>query len=338
MIAVLALVFMLIGLFDINDNFPSKESTLETSAMSNKKFGKCHKFERPRTFLDFNNKANSYFKFSIEEKIDKGLSKSFINDDYLLDTYNQLYVANQIFTNVLKLSFPLNTDRYKKAKFINITLEESDKVYGIAYDEVVANKHSDISDCFVGMKISSKVDPKHNVTPSHELFHIYQNSVMMFKQSWLTEGLARWSESLFKSGMSDETPLPQNREQLLEVFDSSYAASKFWTRLFKLVDEESEFKIPSHLNTITYTDGSPIIKDNKAYGVKFIPILFDELSVESKNVSDEKVWEQYAWKEKDQKSSDLNPYIWVAIKRAVSKTVPYGEQSQELKDCMSIEL
>ncbi len=47
------------------------------------------------------------------------------------------------------------------------------------------------------MKISSKVDPKHNVTPSHELFHIYQNSVMMFKQSWLTEGLARWSESLF---------------------------------------------------------------------------------------------------------------------------------------------
>lgn len=338
MIAVVTMVLMFIGLFDINDDLLSQESTVETSIMSNKKFGKCYKFEGPRTFLDFNNKADSYFRFSIEEEVDKGLSKSFINDDYLLDTYNQLYVANQIFVDVLKLNAPLNTDRYKKAKFINITLEESDKVYGITYDEVVANKHSDISDCFVGMKISSKVDPKHNVTPSHELFHIYQNSVMMFKQSWLTEGLARWSESLFKSGTSDETPLPQNREQLLTVFDSSYGASKFWTRLFKLVDEDSEFEIPSHLNTITYTDGSPIIKDNKAYGVSFISTLFHELSVESKNVSDEKGRELYAWKEKDQKSSDLNPYIWRAVKRAVYKTIPYEEQSEELRICMEIEL
>ena len=243
LIAIVALVFMFIGLFDINSDLSSKESTLETSAMSNKKFGKCYKFEGPRTFLDFNNKTNSYFRFSIEEEVDKGFSNSFMNDDYLLDIYNQLYVANQIYTDVLKLNAPLNTDRYKKAKFINITLEESDKVYGITYDEVVANKHSNISDCFVGMKISSKVYPKNNVTPSHELFHIYQNSVMMFKQSWLTEGLARWSESLFKSGTSDETSLPQNREQLLTVFDSSYGASKFWTRLFKVLSADNAFFI-----------------------------------------------------------------------------------------------
>ncbi len=65
--------------------------------MSNKKFGKCHKFEETsELFLILIIKLTHILKFSIEEKIDKGLSKSFINDDYLLETYNQLYVANQI--------------------------------------------------------------------------------------------------------------------------------------------------------------------------------------------------------------------------------------------------
>lgn len=68
------------------------------------------------------------------------------------------------------LEDPLSTQRYQKAKFINITLEPSDKIFGTAYDEVVTNNELGLSNCFIGMKMSDKVNAEHNVTPAHELF------------------------------------------------------------------------------------------------------------------------------------------------------------------------
>ena len=190
---------------------------------------------------------------------------------------------------------------------------------------------------FIGMKMSDKVNAEHNVTPSHELFHLYQNSVMMFKQSWLTEGTARWSESLIREGTGKEEALPESRDELLEVMDSSYGASKFWTRLFRLVDQNDEFSVPNYLDTVKYLNNEPILKDNKGYGVTFIKVLFDELRKESDHVSEIKGWDRYAWKEKDQKDPALNPYIWNAVKRAVAKSIPYEQQSEELRRCMEIE-
>ena len=186
--------------------------------------------------------------------------------------------------------------------------------------------------------LSNKVYADRSDTPAHELFHLYQSSVMMFKQSWLTEGLARWSESLLTEGTGKEEALPGSREEFLDIMGSSYDASKFWTRLFKLIDQNNEFSVPNYLNTVTYLNNEPILKDNKAYGVTFIKVLFDELSKESDHVSEIKGWDRYAWKEKDQKDPALNPYIWNAVKRAVAKFIPYEQQSEELRRCMEIEL
>lgn len=161
---------------------------------------------------------------------------------------------------------------------------------------------------------------------------------MMFKQSWLTEGTARWSESLIKEGTGKEEALPENKQELIEIMSSSYDASKFWTRLFRLVDQNDEFSVPNYLDKVKYLNNEPILKDNKAYGVTFIKVLFDELSKESDHVSEIKGWNRYGWKEKDQKDPALNRYIWNAVKRAVAKSIPYEQQSEELRRCMEIEL
>ncbi len=311
---------------------------LKTPTVEESDFGKCHQFNTPRTFLKINEKTDSDFKFSVEKKINDESSLKYINHNSLLDTYHQLYVSDIMFSQVLGLKKPLSTQRYYLAKFINITIEESNKIYGVAYDEVTTNKELGLSNCFISMKLSSQINPVHNFTPAHELFHLYQNSVMMFKHAWLTEGLAQWSGSIFEEGTGEEEELPDNKKKLLEVMSSSYDASKFWTRLFKLVDQNNEFSVPNYLDTITYLNNEAVLKDNKAYGVTFIKVLFDELSKESDHVSEIKGWNRYGWKEKDQKDPALNPYIWNAVKRAVAKSIPYEQQSEELRRCMEIEL
>ncbi|WP_301099223.1 hypothetical protein [Otariodibacter sp.] len=342
-------MFLVTALFVLSGNLFGV-SNIENQVVANSKeisildreglaYGKCHLFNTKRKSLSFNG-INSSFKFSVEGE-DAGLEEnelSFINKDNLINVHSQLTVANQLFQNVLMLEDPLSSQRYDKAKFINITIEYSDKIFGTAYDEVVTNNELGLSNCFIGMKISNKVNAIKNVTPAHELFHLYQNSAMMFKQSWLSEGTARWSESLIKEGTGEEEVLPETKEELLEVMDSSYGASKFWTRLFRLIDQNDTFTVPNDLDTITYSNNKSVLQDNRAYGTRFIKVLFDELNFESNHVSKLKGWDRYGWKEKDQKDPKLNPYIWRAVKRAVSKVLSEEQQSEELRKCMEIEL
>ena len=338
-IVLLILFSKFFGMSDIDNQVIADDEEISISDREGLAYGKCHLFINKRKSLSFNDE-NSSFKFSVEgedAKLDEN-ELEFISHDNLINIYSQLYVADQLFQTVFMLQDPLATQRYEKAKFINITLELSDKVFGVAYDEVLTNNELGLSNCFIAMKMSDKVNAEYNVTPAHELFHLYQNSMMMFKQRWLTEGLARWSEAAIKKGTGEEEVLPENKEKLLEIMDSSYGASKFWTRLFRLIDQNDEFVVPNYLDTITYLNNEPVLKDNKAYGTTFIKVLFDELSKESDYVSEIKGWDRYGWKEKDQKDPALNPYIWHAVKRAVAKSIPYEQQSEELRRCMEIEL
>lgn len=314
--------------------------------ISSQEFGECRQLNTSfqYTSLSYQPQLDSFrflIKFNANKLLETNLQRNVLNVvtvNQLQNIKRQLQVADGIYQNVLGLTAPLDNPRYQKAHFINVNMIEAQKAYGRAYDEVVKNKNDKVSACHIIMELSNQVNAEHNVTPAHELFHIYQNSVMMFKQSWLTEGTARWSESLIKESTGKEEALPETKEQLLEVMDSSYGASKFWIRLFRLIDPNDAFVVPNYLDTITYLNNEPVLQDNKAYGVTFIKVLFDELSKESDHVSELKGWDRYAWKEKDQKDPALNPYIWNAVKRAVAKSIPYEEQSEELRKCMEIEL
>ena len=306
--------------------------------------GQCHILNKPSQFFRFTNQdASGEIKFSIkpEANIDtKQQVLDLIDSDQIIDIQRQLQVANKLYQQVLKLPSPLSQPRYRQAQYINIMVESGKTAYGVTYDEVVTNQQLGLSNCFVSMKLSNHIAAATNPTPAHELFHVYQNSVMMFKQAWLSEGLARWSESIIEKdkAITKTTVLPQNRAELLEVMSQSYGASKMWSRLFELVDSNSDFDIPAPLTKVTYVSGEPVIKDNKAYGTRFISLLFDELAKASLQVSVQNGWDSYNWREKQQKSEALNPQIWQAIKQAVNKAVPPDGQPDELRQFLAIDL
>lgn len=308
--------------------------------------GQCHDIKVARQFFRYSSQPkSSYFQFSLEKtstisEISPKLTAAKLSATQLKDIQKQLEIADVTFKQVLKLRPPLEQPRYSAAKFINVTIEPSVKPFGLTYDEVISNSMPQKTPCFIGMKISSAIEPITNPTPAHELFHVYQNGYMMFKQAWLTEGLARWSESLFRSLLPPKelTTLPQNQKELMAVMDESYSASKMWFRLFELIDDEPLLAVPEIIGNQTYQSGDLVVANNKIYGTEFISILFEELADESLNVSKNKAWPEFNWKEKDQKDKALNPYIWGAIKRAVNKAKPVQQQSEELRQFLSIEL
>lgn len=292
---------------------------------------------RALLFDDNSNKSAADFRFVVSsQKLAE--VQPLLSDEQLIDLKRQLIVADRLYQDVLGLSAPLTKPRYQDARYIKVTME-SIKGNGLAYDEVTADKALGTADCNISMKFNATLKAT-NVTPAHELFHLYQNSHFMFKKGWLTEGTARWSQSLLEKGVGKKVSksLPQTQDELEEVMDLSYAASAMWARLFQLVDNEGEFKIPNATKSVQYLNGTSVIKDNKAYGASFIKVLFDELEEQSNQASSDRGWDRYNWKEKDQKSAANNPYIWRAVQDAVNKTVPANQQSEELKRFVNISL
>lgn len=302
--------------------------------------GTCHFRNQSNKVLTVNDKAyknEDSFRFVIEGQ-DVAEVEPIISNDQLVDLRRQLISADTLYQEVLGLTSPLDKPRYQKAGYIRVIMATI-KGNGLAYDEVMADKALGSADCGINIKLSATLKAS-NSTPAHELFHLYQNSYFMFKNGWLTEGTARWSESLIDKGMGRKisSSLPQSRDELVETMDMSYAASAMWTRLFQLVDDRKVFDMPTTVRNAYYIDGDSVIDDNKAYGISFIKVLFEALEEQSKQAANDRGWDVYNWKESDQKSADNNVYVWRAVQHAVNKAVPKAQQSEELKRFVSISL
>lgn len=276
-------------------------------------------------------------------RVEKGQTAavdSLASEVQLEDIQRQLIVADALYQHVLGLSAPLSMPRYAKAHYIQVRIEESDRRFGVAYDEVTTTRQEENAGCHLSMLVSNQIYANRNGTPAHELFHLYQNSYMMFKQAWLTEGLARWSESLLATGVgvgADER-LPQNREELESVMAQSYQASKMWIRLFRVLDEQPGFSLAEDIAKKTYTDNTLIVKDKLAYGTAFIRPLFEALALQSAAVSRRQGWQEYGWAEREQKSPAYNRDIWLALKRAIHNYLPAEQHNEELQQFLQIEI
>lgn len=333
------LIVLLTGVVLVQQNFAIITTTTDADA-DVESIGTCHLRNQKNKTLLFDGQeidGADGFRFVIENR-EVAKVQPILSNEQLIDLKHQLVVSNDLYQQVLGLSAPLSQQRYQDANYISVAMA-SIKGNGLAYDEVTADKALGLTDCRINMKLSATLKAS-NSTPAHELFHLYQNSYFMFKNKWLTEGTARWSESLIDKGVGKKigSRLPQSRNELVETMEMSYAASAMWARLFQLVDSRDVFDIPDTLKNARYLDGSRVIDDNKAYGTSFIKVLFETLEEQSGQASNDRGWNTYNWKEKEQKSADNNVYIWQAIQDAVNRAVPKEQQSEELRRFMSISL
>lgn len=310
---------------------------VKTNFAKERGMGDCHFLNQTYKKLSFNYKEDNNFEFAIKNS-DVAQTELLFSNDQLVDLERQLIAADIIYQKVLELTPPLDKPRYREAKYIKVIMAPING-NGLSYDEVTADKELGASDCNISMKIKATLKAP-NGTPAHELFHLYQSGYFMFKNGWLTEGTAQWSESLIDKGMGRKisSSLPQSRDELVETMDMSYAASAMWTRLFQLVDDRKVFDMPTTVRNAYYIDGDSVIDDNKAYGISFIKVLFEALEEQSKQAANDRGWDVYNWKESDQKSADNNTYVWKAVQNAVNKAVPKAQQSEELKRFISISL
>ncbi|WP_345892628.1 peptidase MA family protein [Acinetobacter pittii] len=220
--------------------------------------------------------------------------------------------------SVLGYQDPLNSPRYKNdVKYIDIQIQKLNGL-GLAYDEPHRHINNPLKKnaCALIILISNNIP---NLTTNssliaHELFHLYTYGYTMFKQPWLTESLAAWSEGIIrkdKLGIYGQRNLPENEEDFEKyVLQRTYRTSQLWNRLTTLIDRsDGQLFLPLSLMQQKYTDGQPVFQDKYLKGTLFIRKFLENLGRQDQKISVLNNWNLYHWKEIDQNSAHFNEQI-----------------------------
>lgn len=249
--------------------------------------------------------------------------------DQVEDVLTQIVAARTMFVEVLGFPDPLTTERFRTASFIDVSFRHKDvlKSNGVAYDELQRyNKPGDPKGTLsISFTVATSVKAATNLTPAHEFFHLIQNSTTYFKNKWLAEGTARWSEKALGAGglgpakILSAWPLPE--EQAAAVFAMSYEASdQFWNPLAAKADVKGvipESPALAHVQALRYTDGTPVLKDLNLTGWKFMRDVLQALDQADDIAFRELGYER--WSEENQRSPKNNAYIMRCVQEVLAK-------------------
>ena len=266
----------------------------------------------------YSNDINS--KYYIVNQKDENNNKI---PDYVENIAIQANATIDIFS-ALGLIKPLDNSRYKKVvKYIDIHLVDT-KYNGLAYEMPTLWKRSNIK----GNRPALLILVNHNLknfpgnywtTVTHELFHLYQYGYSQFKGGWYLEGMANWSERALRLGAvgrGGDRLLPQNEQELQQVFNTSY--NHLWHRLAILSDTSNgKLEIPKSLLNRTYVDGTKVFKDDQWKGYRFMKKFLENLEIMSNRISVEKKRDPYFWSEKDQISKENRKIILKVIQQTM---------------------
>lgn len=254
----------------------------------------------------------------------RDLNKNSI-PDYVEDTLIHLKLADYIFSNSLNLTPPLESKKYKKAKYIDINLLNlnNKKHLGQAMDAIIKyDRVAGAKDIYtLNIDIRPDLDGR-SFTPIHELFHLYMNGYTDIKNKWLTEGLARVSQRAFGYGRLNykgSEPFPVSSSERSRLYEKSYDAFYFWNELMYRLYGDSKIENLDKILSVRYVDGGYVLDDFKMYGYKFLRPFFEELQKSDILIENQRGLEGRAWRSGDKFSKENNPYIWRAIKNTIIK-------------------
>jgi hypothetical protein len=255
--------------------------------------------------------------------------------DYVEDAATQLAVSHHIFCNIGGFQNPLESPRYAGANYLRVLVYNRARLKGasgLCFDEpsLAPDYSATPKDGarpalprvrVITLWISHDIDPKKNLTPSHEYFHHIQNGMTHFKNPWYYEGMARWSEDAL--GVRPEFPLHDPLRDIPHgLFAASYdAASMFWNPLSRLC-ANTDIPLPDDdpVLRFTYTNGKPVLRDRKFSGARLLREILERLAVLEKepflryNYGD--------WSEANQRNQLNNPYIINAAREAATEVCP----------------
>lgn len=235
--------------------------------------------------------------------------------DLIEDIALQLVTARAIYADVMGLRHPFQSPRYGgKPGRINVYVMDLKGKNGCAYDEMSFSRRPDGGEegHALIMDISRRIRGD-NLTPAHELFHLFQYGYTMFKNGWYTEGTARWSEEAFRGETYKAGVVPSGREQVEALFKETYGAIGFWKRVCRDVDPGGA-EVPGSVRAARYPgSGGAIVTAERVRGAAFIRAMLEGLDALDDGVSRENGWEPHRWREEDQVNPVNNERIWSAV-------------------------
>lgn len=246
--------------------------------------------------------------------------------DKVQNIARQLQAARRCYVEVLGLRHPLESPRYKgRVKHIDVNLWALAGKNGMAGDAIV-NYHRPADPpegvAVVTVDLSAKLAAR-NLSPAHELFHVFQNGYTLFKNAWYYEGTARWSEDLLRAGVGEEGPLPANAAEVEALFKRSYDASRFWQARARVTDPAGTVRIPPELRALRYLGASaPIIEDERFHGAPLLKALLEELDRADDEVSRQNKLDPLDWSEARQRSPENDRVIWAAVLTVSRRLAP----------------
>jgi len=228
----------------------------------------------------------------------------------------QRVAARRVFVEVMGLRHPFEGRRYKgRVKFIDVHVRGL-KRNGLAGDAIV-NYHRP-SDPPAGVEVVtidiSRKLPYRNLTPAHELFHVFQNGYTLFKNAWYYEGLARWSESAVGKGAGKAGSLLASSADVAELLKLKYGANRFWLAVASETDKLGRIRLPDDLRVLKYVGtATPVISDDLFCGAELMKALFEELDRADDAASRERGLDALDWPEAQQRSAANDRHIWAAV-------------------------
>lgn len=258
--------------------------------------------------------------------------------DQAEDSLAQTMAAYYLFVETLGFPDPFQSAFFHQAKFLDVVMCSQEAAVaegglggkkGLTFDQprFFHIPSGDTDDTLsIGFRVASSVNAAADQTPAREFFHLIQYGVTSFKNTWFTEGTARWAEyGLSKEDPDESVPdlaiWPLSNEQTTALFAMDRQAAKtFWTPLAAKMNNKGVIPFTPALYKImplVYANDKPVFGSMRFPGWMFIRDVLMELGRIDDLAFQELGYQE--WTEENQLSPQNNKYIMEAINTVVTR-------------------
>lgn len=240
--------------------------------------------------------------------------------DIIEDTMLQLITMRDVLDG-LGFKHPFEQYRYERAgvERINVGIRNLNG-NGIAFDPPHRDTSVPEQPCVLLIGLSNELTTG-NLTPAHELFHLYQYGYSVFKNRWYLEGVARWSEGLLGERSYVAAELPTTPKQQASLLSESYDTISFWMGFLNTLSPSTlgERNYSEELLAQRYVGGEHVIHDSAStHGAAAMINVLESFDKLDRQISQELDRKPKSWSNDERSNTENNAPMLNTVFRLIS--------------------